>query len=141
MVVIHYKCPNCGDDMAFDSNSGMLSCGACGRKDNIDQFSEDRIYTTFEEQEAKEYHCNNCGADILTEAETAATTCSFCGAGVVLADRVSGTLAPSLVIPVSISKKEAAAAFKKWCKNGLLTPKGFMTADRIKSITGMYVPF
>lgn len=141
MVVIHYKCPNCGDDMSFDSSSGMLSCGACGRKDNIDQFSEELIYTTFEEKEAKEYHCNNCGADILTEAETAATTCSFCGAGVVLADRLSGTLAPSLVIPFSISKDEAAAAFKKWCKNGLLTPKGFMTADRIKSITGIYVPF
>lgn len=32
-------------------------------------------------------------------------------------------------------------AFKKWCRNGLLTPGGFMTADRIKGITGMYVPF
>ena len=27
-MVIHYKCPNCGSDMVFDSESGMLSCGA-----------------------------------------------------------------------------------------------------------------
>ncbi|MNZ88622.1 hypothetical protein D3C78_1075170 [compost metagenome] len=46
-----------------------------------------------------------------------------------------------MVIPFSISKEEAIKAFKKWCKNGLLTPGGFMTADRIKGITGMYVPF
>src|SRR5690606_32050154 len=82
-----------------------------------------------------------CGATLLTDADTAATSCSFCGAAVVLADRVSGTLAPAMVIPFSVSKDEAVKAFKKWCRNGLLTPKDFMTADRIKAITGMYVPF
>ena len=127
--------------MVFDSETGKLSCGSCGRQDNVESFSEENIITTFEEDEAKEYHCDNCGAVLITEAETAATSCSFCGAGVVLADRVSGTLAPAKVIPFSISKEQAAAAFKKWCRNGLLTPKDFMTADRIKNITGMYVPF
>src|SRR5690606_1277384 len=43
--------------------------------------------------------------------------------------------------PFTISREEAEKAFRTWCKNGLLTPKGFMTADRIKGITGMYVPF
>lgn len=140
-MVIHYKCPNCGSDMTFDAESGALSCGNCGRKDNIENFSEDFIETVFEEDEAKEYHCNNCGAVIVTDADTTATTCSFCGAAVVLADRVSGILAPSLVIPFTITKKQAEEAFIKWCRKGLLTPKGFMTADRIKKITGMYVPF
>lgn len=140
-MVIHYKCPNCGDDMSFNSETGTLSCSSCGRQDQIENFSEELITTTFDEGEAKEYHCENCGAVLLTEPETAATTCGFCGAGVVLADRLSGTLAPSLVIPFSISKDEAVKAFKKWCKNGLLTPRGFMSADRIKGITGMYVPF
>ncbi|GIP36294.1 TFIIB-type zinc ribbon-containing protein [Paenibacillus sp. J2TS4] len=140
-MVIHYKCPSCGDDMAFDSHSGMLSCHSCGRQDNIEQFSEEFISTTFSEDDAKEYHCDNCGAILITEAETAATNCSFCGAGVVIGDRLSGALAPAKVIPFTISKEEAMAAFRKWCKNGRLTPKGFMTADRIKGITGMYVPF
>lgn len=140
-MVIHYKCPNCGDDMAFDSESGMLSCHSCGRKDKIEEFSEDFITATFSEDDAREYHCQNCGAVLITEAETAATTCSFCGAGVVLGDRLSGELAPVKVIPFTISKEEAMAAFRKWCRNGRLTPTGFMTADRIKGITGMYVPF
>ncbi len=140
-MVIHYKCPNCGSDMEFDSTSGMLSCNSCGRKDNIEGFSDEYITTTFEEDEAKQYNCNNCGAVIITEADTTATSCSFCGAAVVLGDRLSGDLAPAKVIPFSINKEQAMEAFRKWCKNGRLTPAGFMTADRVKGITGIYVPF
>ena len=140
-MLIHYKCPNCGDDMSYDSESGKLSCASCGRQDSIEQFDDAFITTTFDDNEAKEYQCENCGAIVITEADTTATSCSFCGAGVVLADRLSGHLAPAKVIPFTISKEEARLAFKKWCKNGRLTPKGFMTADRVKNITGMYVPF
>lgn len=140
-MVIHYKCQSCGDDMAFDSKSGMLTCPSCGRRDQIEEIPEEFITARFTDDEAKEYHCQNCGAVLITEKSTAATSCSFCGAGVVLADRLSGDLAPHKVIPFTISKDEATKAFRKWCRNGLLTPKGFMTGDRIKSITGMYVPF
>ena len=177
--VVHFKCPNCGADMAFDSKTGMLRCDSCGRTDNIEHMAgrkdlpkdaeikyemndediqaantafnydyadptdtdEPGYHHTFGDYEAHEYHCNNCGAVLITDTNTAATTCSFCGAGVVLADRLSGVLAPSKVIPFSISKEQAQEAFKKWCRKGLLTPGDFMTADRIKNITGMYVPF
>lgn len=141
MSVIAYKCPNCGGEMAFDSESGKLSCQSCGRKDDIEGFSGSLKQTVFEEDEAREYHCTSCGAVLITESETVATSCSFCGSNVVLGDRLAGRLAPDKVIPFAISKQEAQKAFKKWCKNGLLTPSGFMTANRIESITGMYVPF
>lgn len=177
-TVIHYKCPNCGADMAFDTQTGLLRCGSCGRTDNIEQMAgnkhagagdvsynmdeediraansgfeynyadpsdkdEQASYSTFQGNEATEYHCNNCGAVLITDTQTTATTCSFCGAGVVLGDRLSGSLAPSKVIPFTINKVQAQEAFKKWCKKGLLTPGDFMTADRIKNITGIYVPF
>ncbi|AHM63923.1 MULTISPECIES: TFIIB-type zinc ribbon-containing protein [Paenibacillus] len=141
MPVIEYKCPNCGSGMVFDSETGMLSCHSCGREDNIDTIPDPLTNRVFSEDEAHEYHCNNCGAVIMTEVETSATVCSFCGSAVVLGDRLTGKLAPAQVIPFSISKEEAIAAFKKWCKNGRLTPNRFMIADRIKGITGMYVPF
>lgn len=140
-MVIHYKCPNCGSDMAFDADSGKLSCPNCGRQDDIETFPEENILQKFAPDEAKEYHCENCGAVLLTEAETTATHCSFCGAAVLLADRLTGDLAPAKVIPFTITKDEAVAAFRKWTKNGRLTPRGFTTGDRIKKMTGMYVPF
>lgn len=140
-MILHYKCPDCGSDMNFDAVSGKLTCQSCGRQDVIEKYPEELITATFSEEEVTEYHCENCGAVLMTEAETAATNCSFCGAGVVIAERLAGKLAPAKVIPFSISKEQATKAFQKWCRKGLLTPKGFMTADRIKSITGMYVPF
>jgi DNA-directed RNA polymerase subunit RPC12/RpoP len=167
-MVIQYKCPNCGADMAYDSTTGMLHCDSCGRNDSIDSFpkpdqtennQEYRQHTAkdqfeeedssdnsgsshnFDENEIVEYHCKNCGAVLITDKDTTATTCSFCGAGVVLGDRLSGSKAPAKVIPFQINKEQAQEAFRKWCKKGLLTPKGFMTADRVKSITGLYVPF
>ncbi|QCJ41284.1 TFIIB-type zinc ribbon-containing protein [Bacillus sp. S3] len=140
-MILHYKCPSCGSDMSFDPDSGELSCQSCGRHENIENYPEELRTASFSEDEANEYHCENCGAVLMTAAETAATNCGFCGAGVVIADRLSGQLAPGKVIPFTISKEEAVKAFQKWCRKGLLTPKGFMTADRIKSITGMYVPF
>ncbi len=152
--------------MAYDSTSGMLHCDSCGRNDSIESFQKpdsehnhnaetenrhsfhEEYHTedngephTFDENETAEYHCKNCGAVLITDKDTTATTCSFCGAAVVLADRLTGNMAPAKVIPFTINKQQAQAAFRKWCRKGLLTPKGFMTADRIKSMTGLYVPF
>lgn len=144
-MILHYKCPNCGSDMSFDPKSGELTCSSCRLQMNIEQYQEqEKLAAEALDQvldETREYQCNNCGAVLTTTADTVATNCSFCGAGVVLSDRVSGHLAPAKVIPFAITKEEAAQAFRKWCRNGLLTPKGFMTADRITSITGIYVPF
>ncbi len=140
-MVTHYKCPNCGSDMAFDSESGKLSCPSCGWQEDIETFPPENIQLIPETEEAKEYHCENCGAVLLTDAETTATHCSFCGAPVILSDRLTGEFAPAKVIPFSISKEEAEAAFKKWTGKGRLAPRGFMSGDRIKKMTGMYVPF
>lgn len=141
MPVIEYKCGGCGSSMIYDTESGMLSCESCGRKDHIKNIRDPIEQWTFREHEAKEYHCNSCGAVLITDAETAATSCSFCGSNVVLGDRLAGKRMPAKIIPFSISKEEAIQAFRKWCKNGLLTPSDFMTADRIQSMTGIYVPF
>lgn len=136
--------------MGFDSNSGTLSCDSCGHQDNIEQLpaeliteidAEEDVKEVFAEGEAKEYSCNNCGAIVITDADTTATSCSFCGAGVVLGDRLSGNLKPAQVIPFTISKEQAKEAFKKWSKKGRLAPSDFKEANRIKEITGIYVPF
>ncbi len=98
-------------------------------------------HTKIFDEDANEYQCNNCGAVLITDKDTTSTKCSFCNAPMILSDRLSGNLAPAKVIPFTINKTEATEAFRAWCRGGLLTPKGFMSADRIKSITGLYVPY
>jgi len=139
-MVLQYTCPNCASDMQFDSESGMLSCKYCGRKDNIEHFSEDLISKNFAPNETKEYLCNNCGGVVITDADTTATTCCFCDSSVVLQDRLSGTLMPAIVIPFAINKEKSEEAFRKWTNNANLAPNSFKEANRIKEITGIYVP-
>ncbi|GAA0135121.1 TFIIB-type zinc ribbon-containing protein [Paenibacillus sp. YSY-4.3] len=141
MAIIDYKCPNCGSGMVFNGRTGALTCQGCGRQDNIEQLPDPLMQQSFSEHRERGYNCNSCGAEVMADAETTATVCSFCGTAVVLGDRLTGNLAPAKVLPFLISKEEAMAAFRKWCRNGLLTPDGFMTADRVKGITGVYVPF
>lgn len=140
-MIVHYKCLNCGADMVYDADRGQLHCGSCGREDRVEDLPEENISREFGEEDGLEYQCENCGASLLTDDDTVATTCSFCGAGMVLADRLTGLMAPSKVIPFKVSKERAQEAFKNWCGQGKLTPKDFMTADRIKNIAGIYIPF
>ncbi len=147
-MVIQYKCPDCGADMTFDSTTGKLHCDSCGHEEQIeatsqdfDDFEEYFQSTTFEGDEVKQYQCQNCGAILLTDKDTTATNCSFCGSPVIIGDRLQGALAPSKVIPFSISKQDAELAFKKWCKKARLSPSGFQAATKMKSLVGMYVPF
>lgn len=127
--------------MTYNADIDALSCPSCGHQDKVENLPADNKVKAFDETEINEYHCENCGAEVITDADTTATSCEFCGAAVVLSDRLSGRLAPDEVIPFTISKDKAREAFKKWCGNGKLTPNGFMTANRIKNITGIYVPF
>lgn len=160
-MVVQHKCPSCGADMVFDSKSGKLTCESCGKEEVIEKdssdasseedldevfgdfedFIEETSQNTYADSEATQYQCKNCGATLITNEDTVATNCSFCGSPMILGDRLAGSLAPSKVIPFTISKQQAQEAFRKWCKKGLLTPKNFMTADRIKNISGMYIPY
>ncbi len=150
--IVTYKCKNCGSDLNFDANSGKLVCGSCKGDffvseyetfENVD-FEKIKVKTTtstFNSDEVKEYNCDNCGAVLLTDAHTASTNCNFCGSSMVIAERLSGSVAPAQVIPFKITNEEAQKAFKKWCRNGKVTPNDFFTEDRIRNIEGLYVPF
>lgn len=153
-MVLQYKCRDCGTDMVFDADSGMLSCPNCGNTlsveayqkesevpiQDFDEFEEQTFTGTFEENTAG-YQCQNCGALLITDSDTVASECSYCGAPMILSDRLSGVFAPAKIIPFSISREAAQNAFRKWCKGGLITPKGFASAERIQNIHGMYIPF
>lgn len=154
----HLKCDSCGREMDIDKmpapeidrdDDGRddapeiepFSSGDIEDEKSFESFEKAEGFRTFEGEEGCQYFCKNCGAVVITTSDTTATNCSFCGAPVVLGDRLSGEMAPALIVPFTVGKQQAADAFRKWCKNGRLTPRDFMTADRIKSITGMYVPF
>lgn len=166
-MVIDFKCPQCGGGMEYDSELGKLQCRSCSFEQAVEDAPEieeddavvvepfdgstipDEVEFVNEPEEKKislyeeenEFLCESCGAAIVTEPEVSATHCPFCGSAVAFGERLQGKLAPDRVIPFTISKEEAKSGFRKWAKNGLLTPKDFMTEKRLGEITGIYVPF
>ena len=166
-MVIDFRCPNCGGGMEYDSELGMLHCLSCGTDEAIEdapEVEEEEAVTVepfdsseipdeaelpdgFEEKETCVYneeqvfYCNGCGAELVTEPEISATHCPYCGSAVAFRARLSGEYAPDKVIPFTVSKKEAQDLFRKWARNGILSPKDFMTEKRLGEITGVYVPF
>lgn len=134
-----YKCDNCGDEMIYDSTKKMLVCKSCGATKSInetDKATEDTL-----DKDINIFKCQNCGAELITDKVTTATFCSFCGESNIIKTRLSGINKPVQIIPFKFDKKKAQEAFKKWCKNGLVTPKDFTSANRIEKISGIYVPF
>lgn len=156
-MVIQHKCENCGDDMVFDADSGMLMCPSCGNKKEISndekldessdstqeetQFSKTKRFSSEESGKVNEFICKNCGAVLMTDALTTSTRCSFCDSPMVIGDRLTGELAPSYVVPFKISKEAAKVEFDKWRKKAWFAPSGFKKMARLKELAGQYVPF
>ncbi len=150
--VVTYKCKNCGSDLNFDATTAKLVCDSCKSDFYVGEFvtfentafekiKEKTTTSSFKDNEVQEFNCNNCGAVLISDAHTASTSCNFCGSPMVISSRLSGEVAPASVLPFKITAEEAQKAFKKWCKNGLVTPNDFLTEKRIKNIEGLYVPF
>ncbi len=141
-MVLKFSCPNCGADMSFDAKLGKLYCKHCEHSEEVHPDDEKYITDMYEDADKTvEYHCTNCGGILVTDEKTVATHCQYCDAPLILADRLSGKMRPKKVIPFKLGRDAAEAKFKKWCKNGRFTPKGFMTAKSIQNIKGMYVPY
>ena len=97
-----YKCPNCGGNLLFDSDSGQLKCEQCDslfQADFMDQGGSDPIFQNEEEvqmstvsgqeMEVHVFKCDSCGGELAVTEKTAATRCPYCGSPNIIFDRVT----------------------------------------------------
>ncbi len=156
-----YKCPSCGGELEFESQSQQMACPYCGNKYDVDSLKKyDEILNQQEADDMKwdenagkswaegeidsmsVYICNGCGAEIVTDdATTAATFCPYCNSPVVLSGKFSGALKPDLVIPFALDKAAAVSALERHLKGKRLLPKAFKDQNHIEEVKGVYVPF
>ena len=129
-MIIHYPCPECGAEMTYDIKKSKLCCSHCGHtlvpEDVQPQggAAEDEA----EIPEGETYACPNCGGVFITEEKETSTLCAYCGTPMILADRFSGKRRPARILPFRMNRADAEDAFRKWCRNGLFAPKGFVSA-------------
>ena len=154
-----YKCPCCGDAIAFDSGIQKMKCPYCdtefdmetlasyddglnGKQDNMNwETSAGGEWQEGETDGLRSYVCKSCGGEIVGDENTAATACPFCGNPVVMMGQLSGELKPDFVIPFKLDKKAAKAGLQKHLTGKRLLPKIFKDQNHIDEIKGIYVPF
>lgn len=156
METLEYRCPNCNAYLVFDPKSGDMKCDYCLSHFSVEQVKENndtrgKAYNEGESAEAPEEHvhedgyvsfsCPSCGGEIVGDDTTAATECPFCGNPTVITQRLNGEFKPDFVIPFKVTKEEAVAALEKLYKGKKLLPDAFTKDNRVKKVTGMYVPY
>ena len=163
-----YNCRTCGAELFFDPASGKLHCEYCGssfdpseygfteadaeKPDEVipqpeeadDASGEPEIQASDESVSLDDlvvYKCPHCGAEVITSRKTVATTCVYCNRAITLTGNISGDFRPDYVLPFEIERSEVEKAYKKLCRQSLLTPRRFSSASQIMKIKGMYVPY
>ncbi len=150
--VQQYKCPNCAAELRFNPKKQGFVCEYCESF-----FTPEECKAANEEREEKEkqerprreefaegnnlYFCPSCGAELVTDKNTVASECYYCHNPVVLKGRLEGDYRPARVIPFKITREDAGAIFKNWCKKRWFLPKGFLSDSQLLHMAGVYVPF
>ncbi len=150
MSATTHKCPNCGGALAFDIGKQTSACRFCGGEFAIDAVLEREKTAeaasppavTLEEfgDGSMAYSCPSCGGRIVADATTAATFCVFCGNPALIADRLSGNLRPTRVIPFKLDREAALREYRNYCKMPLI-PKSFRDKEHVEQMRGLYVPY
>ncbi len=156
LSITAFKCPCCGAELTFGSESQKMECEYCGTELDVDavsalaednesssemnwqQYSETTVNI---EGDVCTYTCNSCGAEITGDRSLGATTCPYCDSPFVVNECFDGMLRPDFIIPFKISKEKAVEQFKQFCGKRPLLPGDFMSSHRIESLQGMYVPY
>ena len=148
------KCPNCGQNLFFDSNHGALTCKHCGGLfdpatlgkvgsfglENPERAYDGTIELSSEDDSRQEIVCNACGAEVITDKNTASTVCVFCGSPAVITRRLSREFKPDRIIPFKIDKAKAMSLFEEHCKTIEHLPKSYASKKTFEKFSALYVP-
>ena len=147
------KCENCGSTMRYDVDKGGLVCDYCGSfkampkpeetsVDEQDFASAMRDVSTDWGISKRNVTCDQCGSVMFFDPDQMSSVCPFCGSPIVLsAAEADCGIAPSAVIPFSVSKEDVTKRFYFWNRFALWSPESFRTGKVLGNLVGLYVPY
>ncbi|MCF0229295.1 MAG: hypothetical protein HUJ76_06325 [Parasporobacterium sp.] len=138
-----YKCPNCGGEIEYLPSEGIIKCPYCDSEFSVNDIKLEEERKNAEEhvmEEGKVYTCSQCGAEIYTTDETGVTFCSFCGSQAFLESRINGSIAPDVIVPFRISRKQCAEIYRKKVRNAWFLPSDMKADKAEEKFRGIYMP-
>ncbi len=148
-----FPCPNCGSELNYDSESDQLKCLHCHSRFPIEKSttviqekSIDELKKWFLSEEKPlspiVYRCKKCGQTTTVNDNEVFFECQNCGNNVMnLMAYEQNPVAPSAIIPFSISKSESIALFTNWINKGLWYDSNLKALSITENLTGHYIPF
>lgn len=149
-----FLCENCGANMVFNPQNGLLTCSYCGHTQEIEASGavEEKDYDRFLQagaqnlqpmaQDAMQVGCDSCGAIVNFTPPETARNCDFCGAKIVAQPKSADPLiAPEGVLPFRVTDKQASESLRNWISSRWFAPsklKDFARPDKMSSI---YIPY
>ena len=144
---MEFICPECGVEMKFDEETGILTCPSCKKTERMKGYEKDFVkyrhvkeLHEFDDEQARLYVCKSCGMKLMTNNRTALNECYFCGGAMTIGERLSGDLMPTRLIPFSVSERKAKKAFSRWFLKVKFAPREFKKKKRDCRCHAVYLP-
>ena len=151
-----FPCSNCGGDLRFDPEAGLLVCDFCGNSEEIASHGGghaaleeqdlkatlDRLANAAPSEEVSTVQCTNCGAVFEFDPAIHAGTCPFCDSPIVVDPGLSRQIRPRGLAPFALSEKAARAAMNEWLGRLWFAPNGLQQyARKGRRLSGIYLPY
>ena len=148
------KCGSCGGTLRYDIASYGLVCDMCGTIRRLHRPEEGAAIGEFDFATAlrgsnanwgvtrRLVNCKSCGAQLLSDAEQMSGMCPYCGSAVVLsAEDANCGVAPSAIIPFTLTKEQVAEKFYRWNKFAFWSPEKFRRGKVLSDLVPLYIPY
>ncbi len=148
------KCGSCGGTLRYDIASYGLVCDFCGTVRRLHRPEEGAAIGEFDFATAlrgsgtnwgvtrRLVACKNCGAQLLYNSDQMSGMCPYCGSAVVLsAEDADCGVAPSAIIPFTLTKEQVAEKFYRWNKFAFWSPEKFRRGKILSDLTPVYIPY
>ena len=148
------KCGSCGGTLRYDIASYGLVCDFCGTVRRLHRPEEGAAIGEFDFATAlrgsgtnwgvtrRLVACKSCGAQLLYNSDQMSGMCPYCGSAVVLsAEDADCGVAPSAIIPFTLTKEQVAEKFYRWNKFAFWSPEKFRRGKILSELTPVYIPY
>ena len=148
------KCANCGGTLRYDIASYGLICDFCGTVRRLHRPEEGAAIDEFDFATAlrgsntnwgvtrRLINCKSCGAQLLYDSDQMSGMCPYCGSAVVLsAEDADCGVAPSAIIPFTLTKEQVAEKFYRWNKFAFWSPEKFRKGKILSDLVPLYIPY
>ena len=148
------KCSSCGGTLRYDIASYGLVCDFCGTVKRLHRPEEGAAIGEFDFSTAlrgsstnwgvtrRLVTCKSCGAQMLYDSDQMSGMCPYCGSAVVLsAEDANCGVAPTAIIPFTLTKEQVAEKFYRWNKFAFWSPEKFRRGKILSDLVPVYIPY